>query len=124
MTPSPTTLTSTKALSTDTLNYLNRLDEQSGRVVRLVDTLPLQPALRAELRQSWHITRQKLAYFKRELERADGELREELSLLHHALLPDVISYQVKMGDMMIGDHCAGDHTYLHRYRAIWNNFNL
>lgn len=103
-----------------TLAYINRLDNQSAQVVALAENLPMPDALRAELMQTWRITRQKLAYFRRELERADGEFRKELEILHNALLPEVITYQVRLGAMMIGETCA-DHCYLHRWKAIWTN---
>ena len=79
--------------------------------------------LKMEFQQQWRITRQKLAYFRRELSRADGELREDLMLLHGALLPEVISYQVKLGSMMIGDTCP-DHRFMHRWNAIWTNMEI
>lgn len=105
-----------------TLNYIDRLDDQSSKVVQLVDTLPMPLPLRTEFLQTWRITRQKLAYFRRELARADGELQQDLAVLHSALLPEVISYQVKLGTMMISDTCK-DHRYLHQWKAIWSNFD-
>ncbi|PPK85834.1 hypothetical protein CLV84_2741 [Neolewinella xylanilytica] len=105
----------------NTLDYINRLDQQSAKVVAMAGDIPMPIALRSELLQTWRITRQKLAYFRRELERADGEFRKELEVLHNALLPEVIAYQVRLGAMMIGDTCE-DHRYLHRWRAIWTNF--
>ena len=106
-----------------TLAYIDRLNRQSGQVVDMIENIPLPRALQAELRQTWRITRQKLAFFRRELARADGELQEDLETLHGALLPQVISYQVKIGAMMISDSCA-DRSYLHQWKAIWSNFNL
>ncbi len=105
-----------------TLAYINRLDQQSAKVVAMAEDIPMPVALRSELLQTWRITRQKLAYFRRELERADGEFKSELEVLHNALLPEVISYQVRLGAMMIGDTCQ-DHRYLHRWKAIWTNFS-
>lgn len=101
--------------------YLDELSDQARRVVKLVDTIPLPQPLRAELQQSWRITQQKLAYFRRELSRADGKLSEELQQLHSTLLPPVISYQVKVGAMMISDTC-GDETSLRDWNDIWKNF--
>ncbi|NJB84745.1 hypothetical protein GGR26_000490 [Lewinella marina] len=107
----------------NTLAYINRLDQQSAQVVALAEELPMPLSLRLELQQSWRITRQKLAYFRRELERADDGFKRELEQLHNALLPEVISYQVRVGAMMISDTCT-DHRYLHRWKAIWTNFKL
>ncbi|WP_116107869.1 hypothetical protein [Lewinella sp. IMCC34191] len=104
-----------------TIAYINRLDSQSAKVVAMAEDIPMPQALRSELLQTWRITRQKLAYFRRELERADGEFRKELEVLHNALLPEVISYQVKLGAMMISDTCK-DGRYLHRWQAIWTNY--
>ena len=105
-----------------TLAYINTLDRRSAEVVAMAENIPMPPSLRSELLQTWRITRQKLAYFKRELERADGEFRSELEVLHNTLLPEVISYQVRLGAMMIGDTCQ-DNDYLHQWRRIWKNFS-
>lgn len=106
----------------ETLVYIDRLDRQSSQAVKLAETLPMPDALRMELQQTWRITRQKLAYFRRELAKAGGELREELVILHSALLPEVISYHVRLGSMMITDTCD-DHRFLHRWNAIWTNID-
>ena len=105
-----------------TLAYINKLDQRSEAVVAMVEKMPMPTPLRSELMQTWKITRQKLAYFRRELERANGEFRSELEVLHNTLLPEVISYQVRLGAMMIGDTCE-DHTYLQQWKRIWNNFS-
>ena len=105
-----------------TIAYINRLDVQAAKVEAMAQEIPMPDALRSELQQTWRITRQKLAYFRRELERADGEFIKELEVLHNALLPEVISYQVRLGAMMIGDTCD-DHRYLHRWKSIWSNFS-
>ncbi len=107
----------------NTIAYIDRLNLQSIQVVDLVEGLPLPVPLKSELQQTWRITRQKLAFFRRELARADGELQEELETLHETLLPQVISYQVKMGAMMISDTCV-DRTHLDQWKRIWSNFNL
>ncbi|MBB4078442.1 hypothetical protein GGR28_001055 [Lewinella aquimaris] len=107
----------------NTVAYLDRLDGQSAEVVRLIQALPIPPALQSHLHQTWRITRQKLAYFRRELSRSDGELQEELEVLHSTLLPEVISYQIRLGAMMISDTCP-DHQYLNQWKSIWSNFDL
>jgi hypothetical protein len=109
-------------LDTSLVRYIKQLDQTSASIVDMADDLPMPLPLRSELQQTWRITRQKLAYFLRELERSDGEMQEELTTLHSALLPDVISYQVKLGAMMIGDTCA-DRNYLDRWNELWNNFS-
>ena len=105
-----------------TLAYIKTLDQRSAEVVNLAESIPMPTALRYELLQTWRITRQKLAYFRRELERADGEFRSELEVLHNTLLPEVISYQVRLGAMMISDTCE-DNSYLSQWKRIWNNFS-
>ena len=109
------------AFEDNTSCYIDRLNQQSAEVVKLISTLPIPTELRAELAQTWRITRQKLAYFRRELDRSDGELLEDLRVLHAALLPRVMQYQVKIGQMMIADNCS-DTAYLHRWNAIWTDF--
>ncbi|MCP9235670.1 hypothetical protein [Lewinella sp. JB7] len=106
-----------------TIAYIDRLNGQSVRVVAMIDTLPIPPALQSHLQQTWRITRQKLAYFRRELARSDGELQQDLEVLHATLLPEVISYQVKLGAMMIADTCP-DQQYLNEWKSIWSNFDL
>lgn len=119
----PTTHNVSSPIDQHTLTYLAKLDEQSSRVVRLVDSLPMPAPLRRELQQTWRITRQKLAYFRREFYRADGELQEDLRILHAALLPEVIAYQVKLGAMMISDTCD-DRCYLGEWKEIWKNYDI
>ena len=106
-----------------TLAYIQQLDRQSSQVVQLVDSLPMPPTLRTELEQMWHVTREKLAFFRREFTSADGELQKELTVLHAALLPEVISYQVKLGAIMIGNNCS-DHRYLQEWKSIWTNIDV
>ena len=101
-----------------TLAYLQLLDARSAKVLAMADSIPMPEALRSELAQTWRITRQKLAYFRRELEKADGEFRRELEILHNALLPDVINYQVRLGFMMLSDTCT-DQRYLTEWKNIW-----
>lgn len=101
-----------------TLAYLQLLDARSAKVVAMAERLPMPDALRNELAQTWRITRQKLAYFRRELEKADGEFRRELEVLHNALLPEVINYQVRLGFMMITDTCT-DQRFLTEWKNIW-----
>ncbi|WP_420460813.1 hypothetical protein [Neolewinella sp.] len=111
------------AFEDNTNRYIDRLNQQSLEVVSLIPTLPLPLELRTELAQTWRITRQKLAYFRRELDRSDGELLDELRILHAALLPRVMQYQVRLGEMMIADNCTDD-SYLKRWNAIWQNFGM
>ncbi|CAH0999773.1 hypothetical protein LEM8419_01073 [Neolewinella maritima] len=105
-----------------TATYIDRLNQRALEVVNLINTLPLPSELHAELAQSWRITRQKLAFFRRELERCDGEVQEELRIMHSALLPQVMQYQIKVGAMMIADHCD-DKQYLEKWSSIWNEFS-
>jgi len=107
----------------NTMDYIELLDERSNRVVQLVDSLPVSDASRTQLRQTWDVTRQKLDFFRREMALADGELQRDLAVLHGALLPEVISYQVKMGEVIITNSCS-DHRYLSQWREIWQNFEL
>ncbi len=107
----------------NTIAYIDRLTRQASQVVDMIETIPIPAPLKSELQQTWRITRQKLAYFRRELSRADGELQEELETLHETLLPQVITYQVKIGAMMIADTCS-DRSYLEQWKTIWSNFNL
>jgi hypothetical protein len=109
------------AFETSTIDYIDLLDRKSATVVQMAGDMPMPASLRSELQQTWRITRQKLAYFRRELERADGEMQEELEVLHGALLPNVINYQVKLGAMMISDTCT-DRDYLERWNELWKNF--
>lgn len=109
--------------SDSTLNYIQRLDEQSSQVVQLVDTLPMAPSLRSELEQMWHLTREKLAFFRQEFTCADGKLQEDLTVLHAALLPEVISYQVKLGAILIDNNCS-DQRYLDEWKSIWTNMDV
>ena len=106
-----------------TLAYLQKLDAKSASVVAMAERLPMPEALRSELAQTWRITRQKLAFFRRELEKADGELRRELETLHNALLPEVINYQVRLGYMMLTDTCS-DSSYLAEWKTIWREFTM
>ena len=110
------------AFEDDTLRYIDGLHRRALQVAQYLDTVPLPAALQQELQQTWRITRQKLGYFRRELERSKGEQAEELSLLHRALLPQVINYHVKLGELMIDDNCK-DHKHLQGWRAIWKNFD-
>jgi hypothetical protein len=109
--------------SDNTLAYIQQLDQQSSQVVQLVDSLPLHPSLRSELEQMWYATREKLAFFHREFTSADGKLQEDLTVLHAALLPEVISYQVKLGAIIIGNNCS-DHRYLQEWKSIWTNIDV
>ena len=111
------------AFEDNTNRYIDRLNQQSLEVVSLIPTLPLPLELRTELAQMWRITRQKLAFFRRELDRSDGELLDDLRILHAALLPSVMQYQVRLGHMMIADNCT-DESYLQRWNAIWQNFGM
>jgi hypothetical protein len=105
-----------------TLAYLDQLDRRAADAITIAEDLPLPLALRLELQQTWRITRQKLAYFRREFLRAEGETREELDILHSLLLPDVIDYQIKIGAMMIEDNC-GETEHLFRWRKLWTNLS-
>ena len=109
------------AFEDDTLRYIDGLHRRALHVAQYIDTIPLPVELQQELQQVWRITRQKLVYFRRELERSEGEQAEELRLLHRALLPQVINYHVKLGELMINDNCDDRH-YLQGWQAIWKNF--
>lgn len=109
------------AFEDDTLRYIDGLQTDTQRADQFIDTLPLPDVFKQELRQTWRITRQKLTFFRRELERSEGELAEELRVLHHALLPEVINYHVRLGELMIADHCD-DTTYLQQWQSIWRGY--
>lgn len=109
------------AFEDETIRYIDGLQTYTQQADQFINTLPLPEALRQELRQTWRITRQKLTFFRRELERSEGELAEELRVLHHALLPQVINYHVRLGELMIADHCD-DTTYLQQWQSIWRGY--
>ena len=110
------------AYQDDTLHYIDGLHRRALRVATYIDSIPLPGELQQELQQTWRITRQKLTYFRRELERSQGELADDLRVLHRTLLPQVIDYHVKLGELMISDNCLDD-TYLQGWRAIWQNYD-
>ena len=102
----------------NTLAYIKRLDIQSKEVMELSKELPIPISQRLELQHTWRVTRQKLAYFRKELERADDAFRQELELLHNALLPEIISCQVKLSDRLIRKFCK-DECATERWSSIW-----
>lgn len=107
----------------DLLTYLDRLDGCACRVGDLLDQTPLPIHLKSVLKQNWRVTRQKLSYFRRELQRSEGEVREDLKVLHHTLLPDVIHYQVTLGTMILDDNCS-DKAHIQNWRALWTDYVL
>lgn len=116
-------MTNFQAEETFSLEQLERLGTQATKAKQMIDELPVNSAIRTELKQSWGITLQKLSYFRREMKKADDELRINLGVLHQTLLPGIIKYQVAVGAMMIQDHCD-DHRHLHRWKAIWQNYDI
>ena len=104
------------------LRYLTSLQETSQRAAELIEAVPLPRPLQSELHDAWRATRRKLSYFQRELSRSEEEgLEERLVLLHQTLQPDVISYQIRLGSMMIEDSCQ-DKTYVAQWNRLWTNF--
>ncbi|WP_157974306.1 hypothetical protein [Lewinella sp. IMCC34183] len=70
------------------------------------------------MRKTWWGTRQKLVYFRQELQRADGDFKCALERLHRELLSDVISCLVRQGERILSAHGAGNH-HIQRWNAIW-----
>ncbi len=86
----------------------------------LAGELPIPITQQLELQHIWRLTRQKLDYFRRELERADARFRNELEQLHNALLPEIIACQVRLSNCILERFCL-DSCFTEQWKAIWLN---